>query len=368
MINNFKTKVHSLYKNLKFYSRMRGRKRFTMLDLEKKLPQAKDVDKTLVNDVRNFWEKVIGVKKVNYSWFEIYNSLEENKDRLKYYVPDEFWYTCVDSFYTDIYKAELFDDKNLYDLYFHDVRRPRTIVRKIEGAYLDADYNFIDEEMVYKLCVNEEEIIIKAAVNSCGGTGIKFWNKKESKESLYEALRDDNIVVQEIVKQHEIMSHLHEGSLNTVRIMILIHKGEVIPLSTVVRMGVDNAKIDNASSGGIVCGVNSDGRLKDCAYNTKAIRFDKHPQGAIFQEHIIPNYDRCLDLAKKLAPRFAHFSRLQSWDIAIDYDGEPSLIEANLTFGQIDFHQMCNGPILGNRTEEVLKYVTKYNKFINKIL
>lgn len=130
-------------------------------------------------------------------------------------------------------------------------------------------------------------------------------------------------------------------------------------------MGVNKSKVDNASSGGIVCGVDKDGRLKDCAYNTKAMRFDKHPQGAVFQEHVIPNYDECLTLAKRLAPRFSYISCLQSWDIAIDLSGEPTLIEANLTFGQIDFQQMCNGPIFGERTEEILKYVTENNRFLN---
>lgn len=354
------------YRNFQYKMRMRGRKRWNATDLKTKLPQAKSVDKTLMKECKSFWESGLGVvgSRINYKWFAVYNSIEEDKSKLKYYVPDEFWYTYIDSFYTDINKAEVLDDKNYYDLYFHDVHRPRTIVRKVQGYYLDADYNLISEESVFEKCEKEPEIIIKPAVNSCGGTGIMFWKNIDSKESLFEALKGDNIIVQEIVKQHATMAHLHEGSLNTIRVMVLIHGGEVIPLSTVVRMGVNNAKVDNASSGGIVCGVNKNGCLKDRAYNTKGMRFDKHPQGAIFHEHVIPNFEKCIALATRLAPRFAYISRLQSWDIAIDKDGEPTLIEANLTFGQIDFQQMCNGPIFGKRTEEILKYIVEHNKFL----
>lgn len=34
-----------------------------------------------------------------------------------------------------------------------------------------------------------------------------------------------------------------------------------------------------------------------------------------------------------------------SWDIAIDKDGDPVLIEANMRKGGINFHQFNNGPM-----------------------
>ena len=60
---------------------------------------------------------------------------------------------------------------------------------------------------------------------------------------------------------------------------------------------------------------------------------------------------------KNLAPIIVPFTKLCSWDIAIRKDGIPVLIEANMTFGEIDFHQMCNGPILGDLTEDILNEV-----------
>jgi hypothetical protein len=58
-----------------------------------------------------------------------------------------------------------------------------------------------------------------------------------------------------------------------------------------------------------------------------------------------------------LAPRISSITRLCSWDIAIGQDGDPVLVEANLSFGEVDFHQMCNGPIFGDLTEAVLAEV-----------
>lgn len=50
-------------------------------------------------------------------------------------------------------------------------------------------------------------------------------------------------------------------------------------------------------------------------------------------------------------------SKMISWDLAINESGDPVLIEANFSYGQLDFHQMCNGPLFGETTEEVLNKV-----------
>ena len=54
----------------------------------------------------------------------------------------------------------------------------------------------------------------------------------------------------------------------------------------------------------------------------------------------------------------AHF-RLISWDVAIDENAEPVLIEANLQMGDIDILQPVNGPLFGELTDDVLREVFK---------
>lgn len=51
-----------------------------------------------------------------------------------------------------------------------------------------------------------------------------------------------------------------------------------------------------------------------------------------------------------------HF-RLVSWDIAVDNENNPVLVECNLKFGQLDFHQLNNGPLFGDDTEIILDEV-----------
>lgn len=68
-------------------------------------------------------------------------------------------------------------------------------------------------------------------------------------------------------------------------------------------------------------------------------------------------------MVKEIAPRFARFAKLVSWDFAVDKNENPLLIEANLYGGELDFHQKCNGPIFGdeNTTRAMIELFYKNN-------
>lgn len=148
------------------------------------------------------------------------------------------------------------------------------------------------------------------------------------------------------------------------------HNGEYRILSSIIRMGLGNSKVDSSGLGGIFCGILEDGRLRDRAFDTSGIQYNKHPSGAIFEEHYIPNFEECKKMVLMLAPRLVGVGRLLAWDLAIGEDGYPYLIEVNMTYGELDYHQMTNGPLFGDMTQEVIKEVfsNKTNRILNKIL
>ena len=84
-------------------------------------------------EILKFWEPYRDVKK-ELKWFEFYNTNCEDKSKLKYYIPDTIYYCDIDTFFTDPRRCEALDDKNLYDLYFQDVKRSKSIIRKIDGT------------------------------------------------------------------------------------------------------------------------------------------------------------------------------------------------------------------------------------------
>jgi hypothetical protein len=48
---------------------------------------------------------------------------------------------------------------------------------------------------------------------------------------------------------------------------------------------------------------------------------------------------------------------LVGWNIGVDENDEPILVEANLESPSVNVSQLCCGPIFGDRIEEVFDYV-----------
>lgn len=141
--------------------------------------------------------------------------------------------------------------------------------------------------------------------------------------------------------------------------MGVIYKADKI-ISKILRIGVGNSKVDNASSGGITCGIRSDGSLKEKAFKNNGEEFDVHPTtGMAFDSVTVPNFGKMKEMVKTLHPLVPHF-RLVSWDVACDDHDEPVLIEANLQHGELDFHQLNNDPLFGEDTRKIVHAV--FNK------
>ena len=339
-----------------------SRRRTISRGYRKRRIQSEPITEAQKAEIIEFWKPYRNVEK-EIGWFEFYNYHCEDKTKLKYYIPDSIYFTEIDTFFTNPRRCEQLDDKNLYDLFFYDVKLPKTIVRKIDGFYLDKDFMTITLDQAVDLCVSEGRVISKESRLSCGGFGLRFFDfstcdTAEFKEWLSQE-KNDNINIQEIVTQHESLNKIHSNSINTLRIISLMFEGEVHVLSAVLRMGVDGARVDNASSGGLMSGINEEGYLRNIAFGNYGEKVAQHPQGTVFKDVKVVGLDRCYEVIRKLAGRMCSASRLVSWDFAIGADGEPILIEVNLTYGGVNMHQMCNGPVFGDLTEKVLAKVYK---------
>lgn len=335
------------------------------------------------NEIEAFWRGLMKFHAdyvVNMKYYDVYNRVCADKTKLKYYIPDSFFYAFIDVFYTNPQRSTGLDDKGLYDLYFTDVNKPQTIARKVDDIFLDKDYNPITASRFVELCKEEGEVIVKSSICSYGGHGVKFWSaRNDSVDQLLSFVYERNsyeyrgsnpyqqYIVQKVVKQDANIAKLNPSSINTVRVITLFHEGEVRVLSSVMRMGVSGSRVDNCSSGGIVAGIDYNGKLKDVAYNANGDEFTEHPDTGKFAGVEVPNFEKIKATAKKLAYRFYGVSKMISWDFAIDENGEPCLIEMNISFGEIDFHQLCNGPIFGDDTPEMLKYIIDHNDTLNKL-
>lgn len=281
------------------------------------------------------------------------------------YIPDDIYYCYIDPYFNDWEEAKYIDNKCMYQDLFPEIVQPEVFVYKMNGLWFDSSHNLISKADIDSMLKNERELFIKQATESDGGHGVFYYNRNQNFWSLVEKIEGD-IVVQRAVKQHKCLRDLNSSSVNTIRVLSLLTLEGVKIYSSILRMGINGAKVDNASSGGITCGITNDGRLKEVAFSKGGKKYLKHPDSGIaFFNYEVPGFKTIIDQIPKLHCRIPHF-RLVSWDFAVDEFENPVLIEANLHYGELDFHQLNNGPIFGDDTNKILEEVFGKRKDIRK--
>lgn len=308
--------------------------------------------------IRKYWNKYL--PKIDLSYHRYYID-KTGKFDIRF-IPDDIFAGYIDPYLNNRQIEPGIADKNYFDIYFKGLNMPKTYLRKINGIYLDKNYQIIDKEKALKILLAKQDFIVKPSMASYGGKGIKIF-RKASKEEINEFFNKttmQNLIFQEIVMQSMDTALLHPQSLNTIRIMTLLINNtiEILP-AFAFRIGIGNAIVDNASFGGIYCKLNSDGTLSNFAYDAFGNKYLKHPDGGEFKQVKINCLTEIYSLIKKAAQRLPHF-RLIGWDIAIDKNYKPIIIEANLTMSGLDVIETISGPLFGKYTDLVLDEVFKH--------
>ena len=321
--------------------------------------QTKELTAEQLDELKSVWGDIWDTGLVDPLWVQVYS--DKTGIYSPEYVGSDIHYYNVEWSRIDYDYLRAFLDKNYMDVVLPCVKHPVTLIRKIHGQYLDVDFNPMSKpQAIDKLYENlDPGIVVKISRSSSGGKGVRFLGKGSKKEDISEALDvDPDVAVQLVMRQHPEMAKMNASSVNTIRIICIILDGESIPLSAVVRIGNSGSRVDNFSSGGVGCGVKPDGRLNDCGYTQKGERYDVHPNGFVFSEGFVPNFDKVLEAVKRCHMRVPMFG-VASWDIAIDEDGEPVLIEYNVGGAGIDIHQYNNGPLYGKYRERIISDALK---------
>lgn len=283
------------------------------------------------------------------------------------FIPDPVYYNYIDKYYNNAKKAVILENKCYFQKMFPGVAQPETVCYRINGFWYNSENQIVDLEQLKELVDSENVVVTKQAAGSYGGYAVKFIDKKDGnfmKEFLgiINNIKED-IIVQRPIKQHAELARLNSSSVNSLRVVSLLKSdGNAKVYSVVLRMGVEGMRVDNASSGGVNCGVLESGYLRAVGHTNSGGTHTEHPtSGVVFAEFKIPNFEKVMDIAKKIHTMVPDF-RLVSWDFAIGEDGEPILIEANLNCGGINVNQANNGPLFGSDTKEILDEV--FNKSI----
>ena len=172
---------------------------------------------------------------------------------------------------------------------------------------------------------------------------IIFDNGTLDNDSYFEKTSGEPYLVQDFIYQHRAMSILNPTSVNTIRIISTRWNQKTCILAAMVRIGVDEQLVDNASSGGTFVGINvAEGTLMKYGYYYNKKREENHPvSGITYEGFRIPFWKESIALIKKIHPIIFGLSTI-GWDIAITDEG-PVIIEINWNYSIKGIQIACGG-------------------------
>ena len=292
------------------------------------------------------------VDTYEHEWYLASNGIESEK-----YIPTYVFRKYIEPYFNNSICAEAWADKSYYDLLFNGFPFPLSIIKNVDGLYYDNNYKIVSEEDAVNIVREYSTIFIKPSMDSGSGKNVQRCDTEKSDVAKILADYGQNFVVQLPVKQHPFLSSLNESSVNVVRVISLIFNGEIVVLSATLRIGTEGSITDNCiteNGYGMVCvGVDNSGKLSNTGYyaNGKTINMK-------YSDAYLPGYEEMVEIVKSAHERMGHF-KMVSWDVTIDENSHPVILEYNIKYQGIAYYQIANGPLFGDLTDRILQEVFK---------
>lgn len=314
-----------------------------------------DIPQEKKKEIKQYWRKHAGINipLKEYKWY-----LSREVNIVPQIIPDVIWHSKIEPYFSNVAIVKAFSDKNYLDCIIGKENVPHTLIRCIRGELLDENYCPIDMNKIGNCFDNDKEYICKPSIESGGGRSILFLCGKEIDCKRIMGLVKDyhgNFVIQEVIKQNEILKKFNETSLNTLRVLSFLYKGKVYILNSFLRIGSKGSKVDNLSSGGYCIQVDREGHFGSFLL-AKYDKFRHENNYDISKSEIFPCWDKVVELVIHNHYKLSQF-KIINWDIAITKENKVIVVEYNLIDSSVADHQTFVGPIFGDLTEEVLHEV-----------
>ena len=325
--------------------KVRITKNFKDLENRRKLTRAQK------KEVQDFYMSMTG-KKIPLYCHEYFYS--RTGYFTKEYVPNNLYHVDLVPRANNHKLQSAYGDKNMCDILFSGENVAHSILKNMNG-YFYFEGKPVSKEDAVRLCGNLKNVIIKPSRLS-EGKGVQLFSATEGVTTLdgksisqvFKEYKKDYLI-QECVKQHRDMAALNPTS---VRILSYRSGMEVLIIYSVVRIGRSGAVVDNQCAGGISTTISKDGKLgKEAFGGFSTDNIEKTDTGIALEGYQLPSYDKAVEMVKRLHLRLPFFNIL-GWDVAIQEDGEPVLIEFNTNPG---LSQSAFKSGMGEYTERIIR-------------
>ena len=317
--------------------------------------------------------------EINTGWLNWY--IKKTGIQSPDFVPENVFYTVIEPIINNSRFTVSYSDKNFYDLVYPKGLFPETLIRNIDGFYYDGNYKPLDlsnDEILLDTLAGAASVFVKPATEAGGGrqvdlfviNGRKYLNKagEELKLKFLDNVYKQSFVIQRTLCQHAFQAFFNPTSLNTIRVLTYRspYTNQINILQSVFRIGAKNEFLDNSRAGGYSVGMDSQGKLNKFAIKKDGSKFDKvNDTNLVENDYIIPFFEELKAAAILIAEKNIHH-RMLALDMVIDENNHPRCVEVNNRSNEINFHQLNNGPLFGEFTDEIITYCEKHTENLYK--
>ena len=300
-----------------------------------------------VRAIREAWP-CLDIRKADLVWSRINKKL----NGFSPYFLNDFQYWQILCKVNPKAQVAALQNKAMCDVYFPAIPFPEPLVRCLNGTFFDKDLKCIGRGEAAGILAGAGGYVIKPSVGSYCGRGVR----KVSSPDMAAVLDSidgagDNFIAQKVVRQHGSISRLNPTSLNCFRVTSVFIGGKY-GSSTVIKIGKKGAGVDNWNSS-YIAGVSPDGKVGREAYDVDLNPVTRTDNGIMLDGLEMPFLPALLGDIENWHRSFFPNCGVVGWDVTVDEEGRPAVIETNLEFPGILAEQLCAGPFFEGYREEI---------------
>jgi len=299
------------------------------------------VDSSVLSTIKAYSKKQFGSTSY-WPWLAVYTEVRGRF--IPGWIPQDYYRFVLLKKYNPELAMQVSATKTL-DYHFFPDFSLKPVLIQISGNLYSSEGELLNQKEIDRLLLSQKgELVIKEA-GGWQGKQISFMAAQHFKVSSLSP--NKNYVIQPVIRQHEELNKLHPQSVNTIRVYTYLKPdGNPEKKFAALRFGIGGKRVDNASSGGRYCFIDSNGYCEPNSYDSMALKkgFEHPDTGVRYRDIHIPNYSGTVEKCLQSHKRFP-YARFIAWDVAITLDSTPVLIEWNTKEPSVWLSEALKGPL-----------------------
>lgn len=304
----------------------------------------------------------------------------------KYILPEDVGDSVIEYYLNPMEYRAFYADKNLFGQYLKPVSAlPGELLRRIgkSSVFLDGEYRISPirpdstAEELADAFSRYDRLVLKPAERSNSGSNVLLFHRQPQEDGtvcfvdgkgqrldgalLRRYPYGNSFVLQEALLQHPCLARFCSTSVNTLRLCMYrsVVDESVRMFAAAVRIGHTGSVVDNLHAGGGFVKIDVEtGELGHTVYDQYGGRTTVLNDIDFAETFVIPEWDKVRSFAESIV-RQIHHMRLISLDVSLDAEGNPRLIEFNVSEFAFWIPMFSGQQVFGDRMEEVIEYCRK---------